>query len=98
MTTSIATPLGSGAGTAAFPALALGVQGPVGNDLRIEGRWTRLGTDEPLASAALTRLGYYDIPPSLALASSTWRVAGGGSGARLTNHTGGWGGGVGGAG
>jgi len=98
LTASMATPLGNGPGTAAFPALALGVQGPVASDLRIEGRWTRVGTDEPMANAALTRLGYYDVPPSLALASSTWRVAGGGSGARLSDLTGGSAWGVGAAG
>ena len=97
VTTSIATPLGRAAGGSGLPALAVGVQGPLGNDLRIEGRWTRAAAEDPVANAALTRLGYYDIPPSLALASSTWRVAGGGSGVRLTDLTGGSAWGVGGA-
>jgi hypothetical protein len=57
-----------------------------------------VGTDDPMASAGLTRLGYYDLPPSLSLASPTWRVAGGGSGARLTDLTGGSAWGVGAAG
>ena len=98
VTTSVAMPLGSAAGASDLPALAVGVQGPIGNDLRVEGRWTRAGTDDPMANAALTRLGYYDIPPSLALASSTWRLSGGGSGARLTDLTGGSAWGVGAAG
>ena len=98
LTTSLAAPLGGEARGSALPALAVGVQGPVGHDLRIEGRWTRVGTDDPMASAALTRLGYYDLPPSLALASSNWRVAAGGSGTRLTDLTGGSAWGVGAAG
>lgn len=98
LTTSVAAPLGGATRGSAIPALAVGVQGPVGHDLRIEGRWTRVGTDDPMANAGLTRLGYYDLPPSLALASSSWRVAGGGSGARLTDLTGGSAWGVGAAG
>jgi hypothetical protein len=98
LTTSVAAPLGGAARGAAMPALAVGVQGPVGHDLRIDGRWTRVATDDPMANAGLTRLGYYDLPPSLALASPSWRVAGGGSGARLTDLTGGSAWGVGAAG
>lgn len=97
LTTALATPLGTARG-APVVASAVGVQGPVGRDLRIDGRWTRVGTSDPIAGAGLTRLGYYDIPPSLALSSSSWRVTGGGSGARLTDLTGGSAWGVGAAG
>ena len=86
MTTGVGFSAGASGGVVS--AFTMGLDGQLTDGIRVTARGTLMPNQQASGSYGLAQAGFYSLPPSLELSSSTWRIGVGATSARLTDLTG----------